>query len=250
MKLTLFIVLSLVNIVVYGQDNTSSNDRLPDFSKEAINRHLQFLGSDLCEGRGTGTAGGNLAAKYLALEFAKLNLTPLGSNGTYYQYIPMHGSVPLPGSKLIISNNEAETELSLGDDYLLYKSGEQTFVSTPLPMVFAGYGIIAPEFDYNDYQSIDVEGKIVVVLEGEPSSDDPGYFSGRNPSIYSFPEAKQRIAMSRGAAGIVIIPGISYDWKNLKNIFSFEDVTLAYSVTGNLSVLLNPLSSEVLFRNS
>ena len=56
-----------------------------------------------------------------------------------------------------------------------YKSGQQTFTPVPLPLVFVGYGIVAPEYDYNDYQSVDVEGKIVVFIDGEPVSDDPDF---------------------------------------------------------------------------
>ena len=145
-------------------------------SEEKIKKHLLFLGSDIFEGRGTGTTGGELAAKYLAQEFFKLDLIPLGSNSTFYQYIPMHGSIPQSNSQLTLyDKNNNEELLKLSEDYILLNVGDQTYTPTPLPLIFAGYGIIAPEFDYNDYQSIDVEDKIVVVLEGEPLSDDENY---------------------------------------------------------------------------
>jgi hypothetical protein len=222
----------------------------PTFSKEMLQRHLQFLGSDLFEGRGTGAMGGNLAARYLALEFDKLKLLPAGNSLNYYQYVPMHGSISLPQSKLVISGEQDTTILSINTDYLLYKGGEQTFIPAPVQLVFAGYGIVAPEYDYNDYQSVDVEGKIVVVLEGEPNSDDPGYFEGERPTIYSYPESKQRIAISRGARGCIIIPSMYTNWEVQKQNFAFEDVTLAYSVTGNLGILMNPASAERLFTGS
>jgi hypothetical protein len=220
------------------------------FSKEALQRHLQFLGSDLFEGRGTGAMGGNLAAKYLALEFDKLNLIPPGINQSYYQYIPMHGSIPLPASQLKITTKNDTTSLIIGTDYLLYKGGEQTFVPVPVPLVFVGYGIVAPEYDYNDYQAVDVNGKIVVMLEGEPNANDPGYFDGDKPTIYSYPDSKQRIAVSRGARGSIIIPAPYSDWNTQQKYFSFEDVTLAYAVTGNLSVLINPAIADKLFEGS
>ena len=77
--------------------------------------------------------------------------------------------------------------LQLEKDYLLYKSGQQTF--TPIPhyhLVFVGYGIIAPEFDYNDYQSVNVEGKIVVFFDGEPESNDPDFFNGQATNYLQF----------------------------------------------------------------
>jgi len=222
----------------------------PSFSKEMLQRHLQFLGSDLFEGRGTGEMGGNLAARYLALEFDKMKLLPPGNNSSYYQYVPMHGSTTLPESKLVITGEHDTTALAIGANYLLYKGGEQTFIPAPVQLVFAGYGIVAPEYDYNDYQSVDVEGKIVVVLEGEPNSDDPAYFDGERPTVYSYPESKQRIAISRGARGCIIIPSMYTNWEVQKKNFAFEDVTLAYSVTGNLSILMNPASAEKLFAGS
>ena len=108
-----------------------------------------------------------------------------------------------------------------------------------LPIVFVGYGIVAPEFDYNDYQAVDVEGKIVVYLDGEPISDDEEFFDGPLPTIYSNAESKRRIAFARGCAGTIQIATESYkNWDDVKNDFQFEDVTLAYTVSGNLNILL------------
>jgi len=92
----------------------------------------------------------------------------------------MHGSYALSESNLqLYFTDTTEINLRLGNDYLLYKSGAQTFIPSPISIVFVGYGIIAPEIDYNDYQSVDVAGKIVVFLEGEPKSDDDNFFDGK-----------------------------------------------------------------------
>ncbi|MGD8305345.1 MAG: M28 family peptidase [Ignavibacteria bacterium] len=212
---------------------------------------MQFLASDIFEGRGTGTTGGNLAAKYIALEYSKYNLKPIGNHNTYYQYIPMHGSTVLPSSELTLFSNDEVKILHLNDDYLLYKTGQQTYTPVPLSLVFVGYGIIAPEFDYNDYQELDVEGKIVVFLSGEPKSDNPKFFDAESPTVYSHPDSKQRIAVSRGAAGSILIPvNKTTTWEQQRRDFSFEDITLAYSVSGNLSILINPEIAGQLFYNS
>ncbi|GAB4288648.1 MAG: M20/M25/M40 family metallo-hydrolase [Ignavibacteriaceae bacterium] len=209
-----------------------------------LKRHLEFLGSDLFEGRGTGTTGGNLASKYIALEFDRIKLTPAGTDNTYYQFIPMHGSKPLDSSQLMIYYDQDSVKLNLNVDYLLYTSGEQTYIPAPIEMVFAGYGIIAHEFDYNDYQSIDVTGKIVLILDGEPQSEEISYFDGKTPTIYSYPDVKHRLAVSRGASGSLIVPnpynGVLPDWDELINQFGFEDVTLASTVAGNLNAAINP----------
>lgn len=222
-------------------------------SKEMVARHLNFLGSDLFEGRGTGTTGGNLTAKYLGLEFEKINLKPMGSNNTFYQYVPMHGSQPLAASELKIYNNGEEKPLLLFEDYFLFNAGDQTFVPNPLPTVFVGFGIIAPEYDYNDYENVNVEGKIVVMLDGEPQSDDETFFEGVNPSVYSFPESKKITALSRGARGSIIIlhqKEQQEDWNKLKREYYFEDISLAYSPNSHLSILLNPKAAEEIFSGS
>lgn len=219
-----------------------------------IEQHLNFLGSDELQGRGTGTEGESRAASYIAYQLKKYNLTPMGEKESYFQFIPMHGSTPLSTSKLLLISAGGEKILKIGQDYVLYKTGAQTFIPNPLPMVFAGYGINAPEFDYNDYQLIEVENKIVVFLAGEPYSDDPAYFNGLQPTVYSTPEAKQRIAISRGARGSIMIPNPRIeqgkDWSHWLREFSFEDVTLAYSVSGNLSLMINPMIAEMLFRDA
>jgi hypothetical protein len=195
--------------------------------------------------------GGNLAAKYIAFEFAKYGLKPLTKDNTFYQNIPMHGSYPLKTSELKIFSGEEEITLQLEKDYLLYKSGQQTFTPVPLQIVFVGYGIVAPEFDYNDYQEIDVEGKIVVFLDGEPESDDPEFFNAEAPTVYNYPISKQRIALSRGAAGSILIPDIkNASWERYVNEFAFEDINLAYTASNNLSLIINPELLHLLFKNS
>jgi hypothetical protein len=220
-------------------------------SDQKLKRHMEFLASDIFEGRGTGTTGGNLAAKYIALEYSKYGLKPIGDANTFYQYVPMHGSYALPSSKLKLFSEDIETNFELKNDYLLYKTGQQTYTPIPLPLVFVGYGIIAPEFDYNDYQSVDVEGKIVVMISGEPQSNDSEFFDGDNLTLYSYPESKQRMAISSGAAGSIIIPiDPNFNWEDQIKEFAFEHVTLAYSVSSNLSILLNPEMADNIFEGA
>jgi len=222
-----------------------------EIASESIKGHTEILASDDFEGRGTGTNGGNLAAKYIASEFEKYGLKPVGDNNSFYQNIPMHGSYPLKSSELKIYSGNYEILLNLGNDYLLYKSGQQTFTPVPLPLVFVGFGIVAPEYDYNDYQEIEVEGKIVVFLEGEPESDDPEFFNGEAPTVYNYPISKQRIALSRGAAGSILIPDVkNTSWEKLVDEFAFEDINLAYSASNNLSMILNPDVVDHIFKNS
>jgi len=249
-EITAFFYL-LYSVIISPQPLVVSDSISLNESAELIRRHTEVLSSDSLEGRGTGTTGGNLAAKYIASEFAKYGLKPISNERTFYQNIPMHGSFPLKSSELKIYFGNDKILLNLGKDYLLYKSGQQTFTPVPLPLVFVGFGIVAPEFDYNDYQEIEVEGKIVVFLDGEPESDDPEFFNGEAPTVYNYPISKQRIALSRGAAGSILIPDIkNTSWEKQVNEFAFEDINLAYSASNNLSMILNPEVVDHIFKNS
>jgi len=250
----IFLAAILQELTIAYSQELSTPSAQSSISVENLQHHINFLGSDSLDGRGTGTSGGELAARYLAEEFAKLKLIPVGDDSTYFQNIPMHGSRPLPNSMFTVVAGEKEHHFELGKDYVLYNSGAQTFVPRPVPLVFVGYGIIAPEFDYNDYQAVDVEGKIVVFLSGEPPSSDANYFDGSRPTAYSYPEVKQRLAISRGARGSIMVPNpreeTGRDWRYWRQQFAFEDVTLLYNVTANLSVLMTPAAARKLFEEA
>ena len=224
------------------------------FSGKDIQKTIEYLGSDSLEGRGTGTQGEELAAEYISMKLKSMDIAPFGTGSSYYQFIPLLGNIPLKSSILIINSGTEEYQCKLNEDYLMYTAGEQTFIPNPLPLVFVGYGIVAPEFDYNDYQSVNVEGKIAVMLSGEPASDDPGFFYGKEETIYSRPDAKQRLAISRGASGSIIIPyKQNWDnsiWENFRIQFAFENVQLPYNAASNFSILFNPVKAGMLFSGS
>jgi len=247
----------ILSILLTGTFLIAQNrGRQDDNLAQRLQRHTAFLAADSLQGRGTGTNGERRAGDYIAEQLAKRDILPFGEKHSWFQSIPMHGSRPLRASRICLTNRGQRLSLRLSDDFLLFRGGAQTFIPLPVPMVFVGYGISAPEFDYNDYQSVDVQGKIVVFLSGEPSSQDEDYFAGTAPTVYSYAESKQRTAIAHGAIGSILlhIPGTSNEqnWAHFQQAFSFEDVTLAYRVTGNLSVLLNATDSVAAFllRNS
>lgn len=251
----LFLLILLVQPFqryIYGSDSIQHVTQT--VSADSIFQNIEALGNDSMEGRGTGTNGGEKSATYIARKLMKYKILPVGDKQTYFQNIPMHGSTALPESELKLFLQDTAITLKLGKEYLLYKSGAQTFVPSPVELIFVGYGIIAPEFDYNDYQSIDVKNKIVVFLSDEPFSTDPNYFAGENSTIYSLPESKQRIAISRGAIGSIMIPNFirkkEFDWHDIQREFTFEDIILAYSPSGQLSVIMNPGIAKQLFWGS
>ncbi len=238
---TAFLLLS-VSGLLYGQ------------SFERFRHHVEALAHDSMEGRGTGTRGEREAADYLARQLAEMNIRPLPSLGSYFQPVPMHAGITLPESRLTLhGDNDLVSELQLDRDYVMLTTGAQTYIRLPVPLVFVGFGIVAPEYDHNDYQKIDVEGKIAVMLDGEPLSTDDSYFEGIRPTQHSFLSTKRKVALSRGARGTVIIswsPTGIRSWHATINEFAHEEMTLNYEPAGHFSVLMNSNTAQELFQGS
>ncbi|MCS7054215.1 MAG: M28 family peptidase [Ignavibacterium sp.] len=251
MIILIIYIFILIQIMTFPQSSSNYFYALNSINGDSIKKHLFYLASDELQGRGLGSIGSELASNYISNYFSQLRLKKIPNKNSYFQEIPMHGSKPLVSSELIVVVDSSEKRLDYGLDYFLFKSGQQTFIPQPLEIIFVGYGIVAPEFDYNDYQSVDVEGKVVIYLDGEPYSEDPEFFNGKKYTRYSSVELKRRTAISRGAAGTILIPMENYtNWADVKRDFDIEDVNLAYDLSSNLSLIINPKSLEIFFEGS
>ena len=217
-----------------------------------IAAHVRYLADDLFGGRGTGELGGYLSAKYLGRQFSEIGLIPVGEDNSFYQTIRFHGSRMLPESNLTFSLQGREKQCRLNEDYVPVYVSSHTYLPHSSEMVFAGYGITAPEYDYDDYHAIQVQGKVVVVLDGEPYSKDKNFFDGENPTQYREPLLKLKTAIANGAAGLFIVPmdleAASY-WKKLVEKSSFEQLRLAYGPTSRLCLFLKPDVARDIFKN-
>ena len=237
------LVASAVAVVGWSSIATGSEPETR-VSQSAIRRHTMVLGSDAMAGRAPGTPGGRRSADYLVRELADAGLEPFGDDGTFTERVPLHASRVLPESRLDVWNLGETRQLRLGADYLLATAGSQTMIPRRVPMVFVGYGIVAPEFDHNDYSGVDVRGKVVVYLAGEPPSDDREYFDGIAPSVYAAAETKSKIALTRGAVGSLLIPfprpGLEAAWEHAQREYAFDVLSLAYSLPEHLSGILHP----------
>lgn len=224
---------------------------VPDIDTTRLAADLRILGDDAMEGRGTGTKGERRAAAFISGRLAEFGVAPLGGEGGFIQSIPMHAGRVLPGSRLVLHSGDGDHSLAIGDSVLLYRTTALTFMPRAAELVFVGHGISAPEFAHDDYRGIDVAGKIAVMLAGEPASTDPGFFDGDAPTIYSNPEAKQRLAMAHGALGSILIgddcQGEPACWERLRRDFSHEDVSLAYHVMAAFGALIHPDAATALF---
>jgi Zn-dependent M28 family amino/carboxypeptidase len=192
-----------------------------------IGAHVRYLASDLLEGRGPGTHGGQLAAEYIASQFALAGARPAGENGTYFQNVPLmavHTEVDKTSFTLAPASG-APIHLKYGDDYLTKDQTGAPTAEIDAPIVFVGYGIDAPEYHWNDYAGVDVKGKILLVIVNQPPSNDDHFFNGKALTYYGRWTYKYEEAARRGALGVLIIHRTdlaSYGWEVLLNSESTE----------------------------
>jgi Zn-dependent M28 family amino/carboxypeptidase len=199
---------------------------------EKIRAHVRFLADDLLEGRGPGLRGGNLAAQYIATQFALYGLTPAGDNGTYFQQIDFFGMTVKRDTTTftLTPRTGAPIPLAFGPDYVVFNPRHTPAADIDAPIVFVGYGVTAPEFNWDDYAGVDVRGKVVLIIVGDPPSDDPKFFAGKALTYYGRWTYKYEEAGRRGAVAALIIHRAdlaSYPWSVVQNSNSGEKTFLA-----------------------
>ncbi len=191
-------------------------------SAAAILAHLTFLADDALEGRGTGTRGGLIAAKYVAAQFRRLGLEPAGDSGTYFQAVPLLGRTPTPSLRALVG--DSTVTFRPREDYVLVPVTNDTVTELTADVVFAGYGIEAANRRWDDYKDADVRGKIVLLLANDPDSTVFDRASGRP---WTAVREKMDEAARRGAAGVLVIhtPSVGA-WKSVAAALSSERIAL------------------------
>jgi Zn-dependent M28 family amino/carboxypeptidase len=166
---------------------------LPAFSADAFRAHVTFLADDLLEGREAGTRGFDLAARYVATQFAALGLQP-AVNGQWQQPVAL-GRYALAGTPTISVGGHVFTQ---GREMAMRAVPDPTPLDLEAPMVFAGYGLDMPSHGFDDYRGLDARGKIVVVLNGTPAGIPSDVAAHLNAD-------KRHMAAARGAIGMIIV---------------------------------------------
>jgi len=203
---------------------------LETINPEHIRWHVRFLSHDLLEGRGTGQRGGDIAAEYMATQFAEYGLKPAGDHGTYMQKVPLVGITTLPDTTFSLVPKRGETmNLKPLDEYVAYDQTQQLISDVDAEIEFVGYGISAPEYGWDDYKGADVRGKVLLMLVNEPPSDDPKFFKGKALTYYGRWTYKYEEAARRGAVGVILVHQMemaSYPWEVVRNSNSGEKSAL------------------------
>jgi Zn-dependent M28 family amino/carboxypeptidase len=180
---------------------------------KVLRANLEFLADDALEGRAPGTRGGRTAARFIASQFDRLGLEPAGDSGSWYQRVPIIALTPSP--TLTVTGAATPTPLEWKKDYVMWSMRNDSLVRAQGNVVFAGYGIVAPELGWNDYAGLDAKGKIVVVLVNDPGLRDSTIFRGKILTYYGRWTYKIEEAQRQGAAGILIVhteESATYPW--------------------------------------
>lgn len=203
---------------------------LETISPDHIRWHVRFLSDDLLEGRGTGQRGGDLAAEYIATQLAEYGLKPAGDHGSYMQKVPLVGITSMPETQFTLIPKSGEPmKLKALDEYVAYDQSQQPESDVDSEIVFVGYGIEAPEYNWDDYKGTDVRGKVLLMLVNEPPSDDPRFFKGKALTYYGRWTYKYEEAARKGAIGVILVHQTqmaSYPWDVVRNSNSGEKSAL------------------------
>jgi Zn-dependent M28 family amino/carboxypeptidase len=194
----------LVSTVLVPLSSISAGDA-PPISADRIKADVAFLANDRLEGRGPGTRGEELTTDYMAGEFKKAGLKPIGKNDTFLQPVPLFRVATSTKSTLQANKGSDKIEFVAEEDFSGTSQTQIELEEFDAEAVFVGHGITAPEFDWDDYKGIDVKGKIVVLFTNEPPSDDPKFFGGKALTYYGRWTFKFEEAARRGAKACFII---------------------------------------------
>jgi len=193
----------------------------------ALDAHLRFLASDLLEGRAPATRGGRLAAEYIASQFQALGLEPAGVNGTYFQPVALVGMTPHPTLQFAVSG--VVDTLSFLDEFVAWAERPEADVAATGEVVFVGYGIRAPEWQWDDYKGTDLRGKVLLMLVNDPGLVDSTVFLGKILTYYGRWTYKLEEAARQGAAGAILIhttESATYPWEVVRGSWSVEQFKL------------------------
>lgn len=181
-----------------------------------LRAHVSFLADDLLEGRAPGTRGGRIAGRYIAAHFQRSGLEP--PRDGWYQPVPLVGWRPEPAKiSLALDVGSRRIPMRYPDEAVIWSVGGAPLAVTAAELVFAGYGVVAPEYDWDDYDGVDVAGKVVLLLAGDPPAppDEPEAFDGFALTVHGRWDRKLEEAARRGAAGALIVhsdSGAGYAW--------------------------------------
>ncbi|AIM36163.1 peptidase M28 [Sphingobacterium sp. ML3W] len=213
------LMASTLSVVAQKNQTTLDHNALKSVTEKSYKAQILKLSSDEFLGRKPFTKGDTLATQYIAAEYKKLGLKP-GNGKSYFQEVPMVEITSTPNVLLTLKSDANQMTLHNLSDYVVTSRRLQEHVELKnTALVFAGFGIVAPEYDWNDYKDLDVKGKTVVVMVNDPGHYDKTLFKGDTMTYYGRWTYKYEEAARQGAAGVLIIhqtQAASYGWNVIR----------------------------------
>src|SRR3954469_12313645 len=238
-RLRSFIALTCLAALPIIAATKSSNDSAPAavkrgmslLSGKAMAAHDQFLASDLLEGRGPGTRGDEIAQQYIAAQFESYGLQPAGDGGTYYQNVPLLGiATDRDKTSLSFTKNGATVAgpLTIGAQIVGQNQTQTESDTLDSELVFVGHGVVAPEYQWDDYQGLDTRGKTLVMLVDDPPANakEPDLFKGKTRTYYGRWTYKYEIGAAKNADAVILIhtnESAGYGWQVVSNSWGGEN---------------------------
>lgn len=218
--------LHAVTILAILATSAGAQQQIP-VDTAAMDAHLRFLSSDLLEGRAPATRGGRLAAAYIAAQFQALGLQPAGENGSYFQPVALVGMTPQP--TLDFGQQDVLDSLAYRNDFVAWAERPEADIEARGEIVFVGFGIRAPEWQWDDYKGTDLRGKVLLMLVNDPGLVDSTVFLGKILTYYGRWTYKLEEAARQGAAGVLLIhttETATYPWEVVRGSWSVEQFKL------------------------
>jgi Zn-dependent M28 family amino/carboxypeptidase len=206
---------------------------------ELLRSHVRFLSDDLLEGRGPATRGDQLTQRYIATQMEALGLQPGASDGTWYQPFDIVGVTSHSPETLTARKGGQSVDLKYHQDFIAVSGVDQPQARlADTEIVFVGYGIVAPEYGWDDYKGVDLKGKVLLMMNNDPE-DDPSLFAGKTRLYYGRWDYKYDQAAKTGAAGAIIIhttPSAGYGWQVIQTSWTGEQFALPHEGGPQLQV--------------
>ncbi len=222
-------LLSFCCLFITSQAFAQTESGASSINEASIRGHVRYLADDLLEGRGPGSRGDELTQLYIATQFETLGLQPAAGNGKWLQPFPLVGVRTIAPPNVVFKKGANTVSLKSVEDFMstIGRPAEKARLEDA-ELVFVGYGIEAPEYDWDDYKDVDLTGKVLVMMNNDPASD-PELFEGRRRLYYGRWDYKYEIAAEKGAAGAIIIhttPSAGYPWQVIQTSWSGEEFEL------------------------
>ena len=219
----LHVFLFLSSLFFGGCSEKSGKQEASLIDGKEFTKHIAVLASDSFEGRKPFSTGEEKTINYLSSEFKNMGLLP-GNGNSYFQKVPLVDIMSTPAGQLTFKGKNTTISLNYLDDFVAAtrRVQDQVKVSNS-EMIFAGYGIVAPEYGWNDYEGLNVKGKTVVVLVNDPGFGDSTLFKGKTMTYYGRWTYKFEEAARHGATGVIIIHDTkpaSYGWSVIRSGWS------------------------------